>query len=328
MVSASTFRNPWSEYLRPPTHPRPPLRSRSRIQSLIGPVEIYRRWIDTIPLQTLTASQVTAFAGLKQLKAVTIPISLAPDKLTVVVQRIFGYLDHPVFSNRLSARCRVLIGDPSTMKLLGECQPTWRSNDHQRVLACSIRINPDPAIRGNSLSTDDLEDAVSHEMAHASLLCDLDCRSLTPEESIQYLGVTGHGELFVRLVKAANVLLAKHLRSGIDAAEWSRQCLASAIALEKNELLEVSDQIQHYFSLPQRSDQILTDILNQSIVIFNKTSARQARLEWVRELRMSGRSELEIALMVVHCAWPGHWCHLGHPARAKHQHHTFPTLRY
>lgn len=230
MVERRPSLSPWSQsppspntllqYCVYPPEPLPPLPSIPSFQPSVRSVSEYTAWIDGIPGQTLSPTQIAALEQYNELKAATIPTSLDTAELSATAQRMFRYLDHLLFGGTRRDRCSITIQDLTNPELRGRCRRIKTNYNNQRVLECIIEVNPNSSAHPNGFSIDDLEDTVVHEMSHGSIMLDLDSRSFTPSMFIRLLGITGHGELFVRLIRAANAVLTKHVPSSIDRHGW------------------------------------------------------------------------------------------------------------
>lgn len=70
----------------------------------------------------------------------------------------------------------------------------------------------------------------------------------------------------------------------------------------------------------------MTTSLNDNRRVQPHIQTLEIDVQTVRRLRRSGRTELELILVVVHNAWPGDWCHLTHPARKSVRLHPLSVI--
>ena len=165
------------------------------------------------------------------------------------------------FGGRLFESCDFILASPNTMRYRGFTVCTCRCDTHQQIHAVKIVINPDDD-PGAPEQADgrylDRAGTVLHELCHAVLEIAVDRRSLTPMESIIYMGIDGHGTLFTGLFKAVAHFLGKHTSwiVDVDAAccrsvRRHRGTLAEALNIWGHIVMDPQESARTYAGLSQ-----------------------------------------------------------------------------
>jgi len=177
------------------------------------------------------------------------------------------------------------------MRYRGFTACTCRCDTHQQIHAVKIVINPDDD-PGAPEQADrrylDRAETVLHELCHAILEIVVDRRSLTPMESIIYMGIDGHGTLFTGLFKAVAHFLGKHTSWIVDV---DAACCRS-VRRDRGTLAEALNIWGHIVMDPQESARTYAGL---SQVLIREPGDDMRLLYLIRE----GRDVLELVLIML-----------------------------
>lgn len=204
-----------------------------------------------------------------------------------------------LFGDGLFERCEFILASPNTMQVRGFTMCTCCCDIHQQVHAVRIVINPDDnpyAPQQAARRYLDVLETLLHEICHGILITAVERGSLTPIESAVYMGICGHGTLFVALFQAVAHLLGKHTNWIIDV---DAACSLSA-RRDRDMLAEAQNIWQHICRNPQESARTYAG-LGQLLI---KNPGDDMRLLYlIRE----GRDVLELVLIMRLGAQASNW---------------------
>lgn len=164
-----------------------------------------------------------------------------------------------LFEGRLFERCEFVLASPNTIRERGFTTPTCHCDTHQQVHAVRIVINPDDdpsvPVQANRRYLDRL-DTLVHEICHGILNTAVERRSLTPMESIVFVGIHGHGTLFAELFKAVAHFLGKHTNWIVDveaacyrSVRYDREILAKTLNIWRHICRDPQESARTYAGL-------------------------------------------------------------------------------
>lgn len=224
-----------------------------------------------------------------------------------------------LFGGRFFQRCEFVLASPNTNEPRGSTTQTCRCDIHQQLYAVRIMINPeddpDAPKQADRRYLDRLE-TLLHEICHAILGIAVDRRSLTPMQSIVYMGIGGHGRLFTELFKAVAYFLGKHTGWIVDV---DAAC-SDSVRHDQNTLVGALEIWRDIRDNPLESARTYSEL---SPILVREPGDDMRLLYLIRE----GRDVLELVLMMLYGQTGVDWRRplqtLSRSEHAQREPHTF-----